>query len=112
MTEILNDISSAAIIQGLEANWCDCIRTFGLAPQVELHDEPEILWMITGIPSGEFNGVQQARLSPDKVEAAFAQVETRHKERQVPGGWLIGPGTRPDSLSQSLETHGLKKVAS
>ena len=36
MSAILEHSSPEALVAALEANWCDYIRLFGLAPQVEI----------------------------------------------------------------------------
>ncbi len=101
---------SQAIQQAIEANWGDCIRTFGLAPQVELHDEPDMLWFITGIPAGGFNAVQAARLTSETLEGTFSRVQARFKQRKVPSGWLVGPFSQPPHLAEWLQSRGLRAV--
>lgn len=111
MSEVLLDTSTAAVITALDANWRDYIRTFQFAADVELHDAPELLWFITGIPAGSFNAVQYTNLPAENAKFAIEQVINHYKQRQTPLGWLVGPNSQPPHLDQLLEAQSLRPVA-
>ena len=109
---ILHDTSDAAVTAAYEGVWADLIRTFGRAPHVELHDEPGILWFITGMRSDGMNGVQQVRLAEPDVAPTIARVHARFRERGVGCGWLLSSNTQPPNLAEHLRAAGLRNVAS
>ena len=108
MSAILEHSSPEALVAALEANWCDYIRLFGLAPQVEIRDDDELLWWITGIPEGSFNGVHRATLRDDTADARIAEAEAHFSARRAPLGWLTGPLSRPADLAERLIARGYR----
>lgn len=108
MPAILEHSSPEALVAALEANWCDYIRLFGLASQVEIRDDDELLWWITGIPEGSFNGVHRATLRDDTADARIAEAEAHFSARGAPLGWLTGPLSRPADLVERLTARGYR----
>ena len=53
MSTFLEDRSEAAITQAIEANLWAYWRLFGRLPRAELHDAPDLLWVLTSLRSWE-----------------------------------------------------------
>ncbi|MEJ2555329.1 MAG: hypothetical protein P8186_03680 [Anaerolineae bacterium] len=107
MSDILKDFSAPALVAAIEANqlefWVDLARL----PQVELHQDREIMWFTTGIPFPMCNLVCRAQFEPGDIDAKIEATLAGFKSRHLPMLWHIGPATRPADLGKYLTAHGL-----
>lgn len=111
MSEILKDFSTPALVAAIEANYWEFWTFFGRSPQVELHDDPEMMWLVSGIPHPGFNGVFRTQLAPGDIDARIGETLAHFKARRLPMLWWVGPSTRPANLGEHLEAHGLTHTA-
>lgn len=103
--EVSEETLLAASYQHIEAYLLHC----GRAPGGEVHDTGEIVWAICGVHSSWMNGVVRTKLPPDaNVDTAIASVLARARERAIPFGWFVPPGTSPAHLGERLEAHGME----
>src|SRR6266581_1581760 len=102
MNDIRTDISTASMLQGIEANLFAMMPLWGLSSLVETHSEPDLLWNISSVPFPLFNSVARANLSPDNAEAAIEAAKTRGTARKVPILWWTGTTSTPANLSSLL----------
>jgi GNAT superfamily N-acetyltransferase len=104
MNKMLKDLSALSLATAIEANLFEFFKLFHQWPRAEVHDNPDMLWIITDIPFPLFNSVFRARLSdPDAaIEAAIDRCRHRH----VPMMWWTGPSTQPTKLGITLEEFG------
>jgi ribosomal protein S18 acetylase RimI-like enzyme len=100
---IMSPQSAAAAI---EANFCEFVSLSRHWPQAEVHDGPDCLWTLTGIPFPVFNTVLRARLTTDNVHATIEAAISRCASRSVPMVWFTGPSTTPSDLAAHLCAHG------
>lgn len=106
MDEILNDLSTDALIAAIEENMFDFFRYSTLA---EVHDEPELLWWITDRPEPLFNMLFRPKLTEESAAAAIEAAVTRARARKVALFWWTGPATRPLTLESRLEAYGFHR---
>jgi GNAT superfamily N-acetyltransferase len=104
----LQDLDRAAIARVIEGHVWELYRLLGRWPRVEVHDDPDVLFFISGVPHPVFNCVMGARLEPGAIEARIDTIIAHYKARGVPLLWLIGPQTRPYDLGIRLEVHGFR----
>lgn len=109
MSEILKDLSAAALTNAIEANHFERFRLFRYWSQAEVHDDPELLWIITSIPFPLFNNILHARLSPENADVVIEEVKGYYASRNVPVQWWIGPTTQPANLGDHLKIVGFVK---
>ena len=104
MNEIVRTISTPAIIAAIEANFAEEMAAFGRhLPGAELHEEAEMRWFYTGLPTSGFNGVLHTHITTDDIDAKIDGVVAYFTTRQVPFSWTIGPTTLPLNLAHYLK---------
>ena len=57
MQEIVDDFSASTVIKTMETNVQDAWIYLGRGLGAEIHDEPDILWFLSGIPFHLANGI-------------------------------------------------------
>ena len=103
-----NTSSQASIspVPGIEGNLFAFFSALRAWPQIDIHDEPELLWSISDIPFPLFNSVLRANLPSSRAEGAIEDAINRCRSRRVPMLWWTGPSTRPADLARRLAQHG------
>lgn len=112
MNEILRDLSTATVTAAIDANLSASRSIFGGLPGAEFHNDPDITWYITHVPSTVFNGVCRLLLNAESVDAKIDEICSHFARWQVPMRWLIGPTTHPTDLGKHLTVHGLHYAGS
>jgi GNAT superfamily N-acetyltransferase len=106
MSEIIEGVSSPALVAALETNMCAFYKAWGRPPQAELWEDDRLIQVVTDMPFALLNGIFRARLVPEHVDATIQTTIARLALRQVPGLWWTGPATQPPDLGRHLEGHG------
>jgi ribosomal protein S18 acetylase RimI-like enzyme len=106
VSEILRDLSEPALIAAVEANLFEMWRLARHWSRAEVHDGPDLLWVLTDVPFPLFNSVLRARLEAEEADDAIQAAISRCRSRGVPMLWWTGPATRPADLRSRLEAQG------
>lgn len=109
MNDILQDVCTSSLVTAIENNLFEFLPFFGLCPQAEVHDNPQMLWSLTDIPFPLFNSIMRARLASENIDASIEASITRGRNRNVPILWWTGPSTQPSDLGLYLEKHGFTR---
>lgn len=111
MDEIVRTLSTPAIIAAIEANFAEEMAAFGRhLPGAELHEEAELRWFYTGLPTSSFNGVLHTHIAGNDIDAKIDGVMAYFRTRHVPFSWAIGPTTLPINLAHYLKAHGFTHI--
>lgn len=106
MSEILADLSLPEVTHAIDANERERFAYYSQVPGGELHADPELTWYITGIPYLLFNGILDAHLPSDGLDARITRALAPFEARGVPMFWMIGPSTQPVDLGPHLIRRG------
>ncbi len=106
MTEVLQDVSRQAVLEANAANMRGAFSSFAICPRAEVYDGVDLLQTITDIPFPMFNSVLDARLEPERVQAAIEKAKARCASHGVPMRWNVAPTDKPADIGQYLEAGG------
>ena len=106
MDEIVNDLSSQALLPALERNMVEYFVAWGRGAGNEIYEGEDFARYCTGIPYGIFNGILHARLAPESVDPVIEQNLAYIMSKDVPFNWWVGPSTQPSNLGICLEQNG------
>lgn len=59
---ILQDFTPSAIISAIEQAFIECTAAYVRPVQEQVHEEPELMWVFTGLPLSYYNGVMRTTL--------------------------------------------------
>ncbi|MFL5761421.1 MAG: GNAT family N-acetyltransferase [Thermomicrobiales bacterium] len=107
MDEILPDLSTPTLTAAIEASAVAWFADGGRLPGGEVHDDPDLLWVVSGLPLALFNGVFRADLPTADLDAAIEDILDHFRTRHLPMQWQVWPRTRPVGLGECLVAHGL-----
>jgi GNAT superfamily N-acetyltransferase len=110
MADMLRETSDNAVLAAIDLNWRASSRAFSLAPTTTIHDDDELFWYVTGLPTAAFNSVMYANLAPERIDAAVEALSALRETHGVPIGWLIGPSSRPTDLGAQLVARGFRHL--
>jgi ribosomal protein S18 acetylase RimI-like enzyme len=101
-----------ALSDAMEENVAQFYREFSAAsPQLDRHSGPDVVWVLSNIPSPMINALVRARVTPgdvpDIVDAAIA----RGKAKGVPLLWWVFSDSGPRNLPAELRARGFTPVS-
>jgi ribosomal protein S18 acetylase RimI-like enzyme len=107
---ILQDLSAPAVTWAIEANFQQWWSYYRYATVARFHEEPEIVWLLSGIPLTKYNGVIRATFAAartkEKIKRIIRRLQAHFAAYQVGVQWFIGPSTTPTTLGCLLEAQG------
>jgi ribosomal protein S18 acetylase RimI-like enzyme len=104
-------LSASTLTAAIEANILDHVRAVASrSPQVELYDQPDLLWISSGIAHPYLNRVYQALFRTEDVDERIEETLSYFESRGSPVSWHVGPSSEPWDLGKRLETAGLVRL--
>jgi hypothetical protein len=109
-TPVLQDLSASAVTRAIEANFQQWWSYYRCATAARLHEEQEIVWLLSGIPLTKYNGVIRATFAAtrkkEKVRRTIRLLKAEFAAHQLGVQWFIGPSATPAILGCLLEAQG------
>jgi ribosomal protein S18 acetylase RimI-like enzyme len=110
MTTVLKDFSTQSLASANKANlfaWIE-YHTRSTVAGVELNDNPELKWALTGVTHAFMNHVVNTQLTPANVDERIEQTLARFRSKNVKClTWWAEPDMQPENLGDHLKAHGL-----
>ena len=110
MNKILRDLSTANLITAIEENMFSFLSYSHKCQGSTAHEDSEISWVMTDIPSPLFNSIYRAQLPLEKIDFTIDAIIDKAKKRNISLFWYIGPATQPSDLAEYLKKHGFVKA--
>jgi GNAT superfamily N-acetyltransferase len=108
MHAILNDFSTQTLTRAIKANWMEYYLFLGRATGAELHIDPHLKWLLTGLPDAFNNVVLETRLPLDGAGELIDQAISHFRSRSVRRlSWWTEASAQKAQLEKLLLAHGL-----
>ena len=108
---IAPDLAPSTIASAIEENAIEGVKAWAGWPEINVHEDPAILWTAADVPFFVFNNVLRLRAAPSDTDAIIDDVLARARSRNVPMAWWITPSTQPADLGERLEAKGFNHAA-
>jgi GNAT superfamily N-acetyltransferase len=105
--EILTGWTQEELGAAIDGNRLAYSTLMGQSPVCELYREPDAFWIISDVPHPIPNGVAQARLAVDGIEARIDELLEPFRSRHLPMHWVVNPLSEPEDLGLHLQSRGL-----
>lgn len=63
-------------------------------------------WFVSGLKRAGYNGITQAKFSPDELDQQIENSLEPFREKALPLTWWVGPLSEPGHLGRALQQHG------
>lgn len=107
IADVLADTTPAATLRADLANMRDFWSRYGRAPGRELHETPDVTWVVTGIHDALLNGIFHFTATDADADRAIASILDHFRGRDLPLQWMVTSSMRPSDLSERLAAHGM-----
>jgi len=87
-------------------NDAELLAYVGTRSGLESYRAGNISWVITGVPSVDYNGVMWTRLSEEEAELQVPLLVDRFRMEQIPAIWHLDAATLPADLGDRLKALG------
>jgi GNAT superfamily N-acetyltransferase len=92
----------------IAANRAELLSYLGTGACLESYRATNIAWVITGVPSPDYNGVIWPRLTEEEAEQLGPILVDRFRMHQLPALWHFDAATQPADLGERLERLGCR----
>ncbi len=100
--------STNPLVVSIKANLFAYYACLGRSLRAWWRDDPELTWLLTGIPHPFLNNILRAQLTSSNVEARINETLEYFHSRGIPEfSWWVEPDSRPLDLNKRLVSHGL-----
>jgi GNAT superfamily N-acetyltransferase len=89
----------------VELNCGDWLRLKGRLPWVELHDDPDVLWIFAGDTSPG-NSATLVRFAPATTHKRISEILNHHRRHKAACTFILGPRSQPTDLTRHLKANG------
>ena len=101
--------SKEEVIHQVELNLWETWANFGRGPGCTLHDESDMLWFETPIPTMPYNTVLRFQVEHN-VDQRLDSLIKSYTNRNVTQLWIVDPSSLPTDLPERLVQHGLQEI--
>lgn len=91
-------------------NQQEMLAYFGTSPLAQTVHNDCLHWVITGVPSNDYNGILSTTLMDSTADQAIEQILTHFQAARLPFVWYVNGGTTPTDLPQRLVRHGCTRL--
>jgi hypothetical protein len=92
------------------ANRAELLAYLGTGSCLESYRASNIAWVITGVPSADYNGVIWPRLSDEEADQLSPILVDRFRMHQLPSTWHLDAGAQPSDLASRLRALGCTEL--
>jgi GNAT superfamily N-acetyltransferase len=96
--------------QLMAENEAELLAYLGTADGVTSHRAADLTWVVTGLPSGMYNGVVWTRLSPADADEQVPALVEQFRFQGLPAIWRIDATTEPADLGDRLRGLGCEPL--
>jgi GNAT superfamily N-acetyltransferase len=108
VSDILKDVSAPALVAAIKGNLIEWWRHIGSSPRAEFYDSPELMWLLTGLPTPSVNVVLLKQVEPANVDMVIKERLAHCRSSGVThASWWLGPSMQPTDVDVHLVEHGL-----
>ena len=113
---ILNDATSRCIIvntvaTAIEDNLCAYAAFFGATSVAEVNDQPNLLWVISRIPTLPFTGILRPYPPTPNLVSTVSTTMAYFHQHQARASWIFNPTQAAPDLITHLRQYDLRETA-
>ncbi len=97
--------SDQQLAAAVEINCGEWLRLKGRLPWVELHDDPDVLWIFAG-DTYPANSATLARFTPASAPRRIGEILEQHLKHKTACNWVVGAASQPPDFGRYLKPHG------
>ncbi len=91
-------------------NRSEMLAYLGTAPSATSHRSVDLTWVVTGVPSQDYNGVIWTRLSGADADVQVPALVDQFRDQGLPALWHLDPATEPEDLGHRLAALGCRRL--
>lgn len=91
-------------------NHAERLAYLGTSALATSHRGTDLTWVVTGVPSEEYNGVVWSRLSAPDADVQVPLLVQQFRDQGLPAVWHVDSGSEPRDLAPRLHALGCPEV--